>query len=110
MAPGQMAPPAPRPKTSAAVASRLIGTPALALRLCSSTRKRGLSDASLCRPEASFKISEAKTRIVHHIGSALGMRGVRDKAGEAALAAQRKQNSEQRRQKQAQLAAAWDDA
>lgn len=61
----QLAPPAPRPKTSAAVASRLIG-------------------------------------------SALGMRGGRDKAGEAKLAAQRQENAAQRRLKQAQLAAAWD--
>lgn len=62
----QLAPPAPRPKTNAAVASRLIG-------------------------------------------SALGVRGVRDKAGEAALAAQRKQNAEQRRLRQAQQGVAWDE-
>jgi len=36
------------------------------------------------------------------------MRGVRDKAGEAKLAAQRQENAAQRRLKQAQLAAAWD--
>lgn len=61
----QLAPPAPRPKTNAAVASRLIG-------------------------------------------SALGQRELRDKAGEAALAEQRKQKAEQRRRRQAQLGAAWD--
>lgn len=61
----QLAPPAPRPKTNAAVASRLIG-------------------------------------------SALGMRGVRDKAGETALAKQRKEKAEQRRLRQAHQGKAWD--
>jgi hypothetical protein len=65
MAARQLAPPAPRPKTNTAVASRLIG-------------------------------------------SALGMRGVRNRADEAALAEQQRQKAQQRRLRQEQLGAAWD--
>ena len=65
MAAKQLAPPAPRPKTNTAVASRLIG-------------------------------------------SALGMRGVRNRADEAVLAEQQRQMAEHRRLRQAQLGAAWD--
>ena len=65
MAAKQLAPPAPRPKTNTAVASRLIG-------------------------------------------SALGMRGVRNRADEAALAEQQRQKAQQRRLRQEQLGAAWD--
>ena len=147
----QLAPPAPRPKSTAAVASRLIGS-ALGIRglvcaallpTCPARQSCGGALILTCSvgcgrdfarhvahsiPKArcfeSAAICNAPLNTPHRTG-AKPNRSInfilfqrlcrasdcvqRDKAGEADLAAARKQQADTRRQRAACLAAAWDD-
>ena len=103
----QLAPPAPRPKTSATVAGRLIS---------SALGMRGVRDR--VRTKSLYGQKDPSDRMLPHRSFVCApvnlccyvcLTPLPQQAGEADLAAQRKEQADQRRRKQVQLAAAWDD-